>query len=88
MKRMNFDAQKLRDYLTEHEILGTTLSKAMGYNESFISNIITQNSGISEASYNLLCLTLGCDKSTFLKTEEAQLDRIERKLDELLKVWR
>ena len=84
MKKI-LDTDKLKNFLIEQGISYESLSRKMGYNRSFISNVISGNSGISEASYNLLCLTLGVDKSTFLSTKETQLDRIERKLDEVIK---
>lgn len=82
---MKINVNKLKNCLRKRNISYAELSKAMRCNDSYISNLISGNKGISTSHYKLLCLTLDVKESTFLTTEETQLDRIERKLDELLR---
>lgn len=82
---MKIDTDKLKNHLRKSNISYAELSKAMGCNDSYISNLISGDKGMSTSMYKLLCMTLDVEESTFLVTTETRLDRIERKLDELLR---
>ena len=82
---MKIDVNKLKNHLRKGNISYAQLSKAMGCNDSYISNLISGRNEMSTSMYKLMCLTLDIEESTFLMTTETQLDRIERKLDELLR---
>lgn len=82
---MKIDANKLKNHLRKGNISYAQLSKTMGCNDSYISNLISGHNEMSTSMYKLMCLTLNVEESMFLVTTETQLDRIERKLDELLR---
>ena len=95
MQMGNLDIEKLYRYLDNNGINRRELSKKMGASPNYISNIINGTTSMSRMGYVSMCNTFGVSESLFLKqpekpeeTHDNQLDRIEHKLDTILRrLW-
>ena len=92
-KRMtNLDVEKLEKYLQANNITKKSLDLKIGVSIGYVSKCIRGNNTMSEVVYKVLCNELNVPYNYFIKEEKqtdmSQLDRIEKKLDELLNCWR
>lgn len=90
---INLDIEKLEKYLQANNITKKSLDLKIGVSVGYISKCIRGGNNMSELVYKLLCNELNVPYSFFIKEEKqtdntSQLDRIEKKLDELLSYWR
>lgn len=84
----NLDIAKLDNYLLTNNISKSSLDKRIGVSCGYVSKCIRGNNTMSEIVYKLMCGELNVPYDYFIQEELPQLDRIEKKLDELLSYWR
>ena len=91
-KVSGLDVDKLRDYLLEHDIQPSVMSVNMGASPSYISRILNGSNKMSQMAYSSMCRILEVPETMFLEKKQEcavlnsdQLDRIERKLDTILR---
>jgi hypothetical protein len=85
----NLDTVKLENYLLSCNITKCSLDRKIGVSAGYISKCIRGGCTMSEVIYKVMCNELNVPHDYFIKAEnDSQLDRIEKKLDELLKLWR
>ena len=93
-KRMtNLDVEKLENYLLSHNITKKSLDLKIGVSVGYISKCTKGSLAMTEVVYKVMCNELNVPYNFFIKEEKqtnstSQLDRIEKKLDELLSLWR
>jgi transcriptional regulator with XRE-family HTH domain len=90
---INLDVEKLEKYLQASNITKKSLDLKIGVSVGYISKCIKRANNMSELVYKVLCNELNVPYNYFIKEEKqtdntSQLDRIEKKLDELLSYWR
>lgn len=94
-RKAKIDTAKLRDYLTAHGIEPTEISYKIGASKWYLNKILSgSNTEVSQMAYTAICNALQVPETTFLVQENhaqeipadraEQLDRIERKLDQVL----
>lgn len=89
---INLDVEKLEKYLQANNITKKSLDLKIGVSAGYISKCIRGENNMSEIVYKVLCNELNVPYNYFIKEEKrtdntSQLDRIEKKLDELLSYW-
>lgn len=94
-RKAKIDTAKLRDYLIAHGIEPTEISYKIGASKWYLNKILSgSNTEVSQMAYVAICNALQVPEATFIVQETPapeipadrteQLDRIERKLDQIL----
>lgn len=79
----NVDRVALKAYLKKIGKTASSLSKEMGYDQSYMSGFISEKfSGIPITSYKLMCMILKVDENKFLLKESAPVSAPETKPQE------
>lgn len=89
----NLDTEKLENYLLTNNITKKSLDLKIGVSVGYISKCTKGSFTMTELVYKVMCNELNVPYNFFIKEEKqtnntSQLDRIEKKLDELLSYWR
>lgn len=89
---VGLQTEKLANYLAKNSIKPSVLSVNMGASSSYIERILSGGNKMSQMAYTSMCHILEVPESMFLEKKQGcavlnsdQLDRIERKLDTILR---
>lgn len=88
----DFDVDKFSKYLQNNDIDPKKLAEEIGASSNYVRNIVAGTSSVSLLGYRAICNALQVPESLFVResetaveTEGVQLDRIEHKLDTILR---
>lgn len=88
----NFDVDKFSKYLLDNNIDSKKLAEEIGASSNYVKKIASGTSSVSLLGYRAICNALQVPESLFVReqeavveTEDVQLDRIEHKLDTILR---